>query len=65
MSERDPLERRKWNYTAVLAFVVIVLTNLAAGIALNTGRVEWGAWAQIMIPFNGIVLTWISTQVNK
>jgi uncharacterized membrane protein len=65
MSESPNLERRQWNYVAVMGAFVVVFSNLAGAAFVLTGKATWGDWVQIIGTGNAIVLTWISARIKS
>lgn len=56
----EDLTRSKWNFSAIIAFLVIVGINVVAGAALLMGKISWQDWVTGTGPLNGIALGWVS-----
>lgn len=65
MEQNNSLTKRQWNFSALVAFVVLVGINIVAGAALLTGKITWQDWLAGTGPLNGIALGWVSKIFNS
>ena len=58
------LERRQWNFSAVMASMVLLSTNIVAGWAVLNGKMSWEQWAAAVGAVNGVALGWVARSMG-
>jgi len=61
----DPLLRSKWNFSALIAVLVLLTINIVAGAAFLMGHISWQDWLAGTGAINGTALGWISKTLSS
>lgn len=60
----DPLYRSKWNFSAIVAVVVLLIVNGIAGAGFLMGLITWQDWLTGTGALNGMALGWVSKELS-